>query len=188
MLATHKYLGSKGAEINRNEIFMDLPHISHSFYTPNSPLLLWSDALVLLTFPQTKKIHFGHTWSTVWSFQTGNALPTQTPSVGLEFPGAVQAMEGHQGGVCWGFPDTPPPSLTTTALPLGSSCLGGKFPATSMALSTPGSHPRACVWVLELAPKSPVRVLALIFLTFPPQKDAGFWLDDVITQFLEVFF
>lgn len=61
VLATHKYLGSKGAEINKNEIFMDLPHISHSFYTPNSPLLLWSDALVLLTFPQTKKIHFGHT-------------------------------------------------------------------------------------------------------------------------------
>lgn len=34
VLATHKYLGSKGAEINRNEIFVDLPHICQFFIFP----------------------------------------------------------------------------------------------------------------------------------------------------------
>lgn len=65
MLATYSFLRSKGTGINRNEILVDLNHICYIFLiiVLNSlPRLLFNcrfDSLVLLTFPQTKKIHFG---------------------------------------------------------------------------------------------------------------------------------
>lgn len=122
MLATYTFLRSKAAEVNRNEILVDLHHNWHSFLilVPNSLPLLWSDcrsdSLVLLTFPQTKKIHFGHAWNAIWCLQTGNSLPIYMLSAGLEFPRLVEAKAGTPRlSVCWIFhgccPLQPPASL-----------------------------------------------------------------------------
>lgn len=106
MLALHTFLGSKEVEKNRNKILVDLHHICYNFLVlvPNSLPLLWSDcrsdSLVLLTFPQTKKIHFGYAWNAIWCPQTGNSLPIYMLSVGLEFPRWVRAMAG---GPLWAF-------------------------------------------------------------------------------------
>ena len=117
VLVTHTFMRSKGAEINRNEILVYLHHICCDFLIldPHSLPLLWSEGsltLVLLTFPQTKKIHFGYAWNAVWCPQTGNSLPIYMLSVGLEFHRLVQAMAGAPGlSICWSFATIAPSSL-----------------------------------------------------------------------------
>lgn len=181
------------SEINRNENLVDLHHICHFFFiflkilVPNSLPLLWSycrsDSWVLLTFPQTKETYLSCAWNAIWFPQTRNFLPIHKCWTRL-----VQAMVRAELQSTAGVSRPVPPPVTPPQCPRCIDIAGEAHSqvspiAFSITVSdmTPtilsqgftdsqvGSGKRNMCWDLTIS--------VLMFLPFPSQVEAEFWLD-----------